>query len=195
MADPEESNGQTAPRTRKYRWWWILGAGALVGVFFSAAFAVSLEATSSNAFCSSACHSMTTPYEEYKASPHYGNYLGIKAECKDCHIPEEFFPKVYRKAKAGVAETYKTILGTIDTPEKFEARRWELASRVWERMRADDSKNCRTCHDPEQWQIEQQGRFAQRKHQDRGENTCIDCHTGVAHKEPIEPTEESEAAN
>jgi cytochrome c-type protein NapC len=195
MADPEESNEQPGPRKKSRRWLWLLAIGAVAGVVFSAAFAVSLEATSSNAFCAGACHSMTTPYEEYKESPHYGNFLGINATCADCHIPKDFGPKLYRKATAGANDVFHTMLGTIDTPEKYEAQRWEMAQGVWERMRANDSQNCRNCHNTDQWKIDEQSRFAQREHKDRGERTCIDCHTGVAHKEPIEPAEESVAEN
>ena len=195
MADPEESNQPSAPKPKKRRWWWVLGVGVVLGVLFSATFAVSLEATSSNAFCANACHSMSTPYEEYRQSPHFDNRLGIRATCADCHIPKEFVPKLYRKTTAGARDVYHTILGTIDTQEKYEARRWEMAQGVWERMRANDSQNCRNCHDPDRWNLEEQGRFAQRQHADRGEETCIDCHTGVAHKEPIEPAEESVATN
>ena len=192
MASPDEPNEPSSPRGKRSRWRWMLAIGIVIGVFLSTAFALSLDATSSNTFCAHACHSMTTPYEEYRESPHYENYLGIQASCADCHIPEAFFPKLYRKATAGARDVYHTILGTIDTPEKFEARRWEMAEGVWERMRANDSQTCRNCHDTEQWKLNEQGRFAQREHEDPGEETCIDCHTGVAHKEPIEPTQGSE---
>lgn len=195
MADAEGSDRQSDGKARRRRWGWMLAVGAVLGVLFSAAFAFSLEATSSNAFCANACHSMSIPYEEYRQSPHFANHLGIRANCSDCHIPKAFFPKLYRKATAGARDVYHTILGTIDTKEKYEARRWEMAQGVWERMRANDSQNCRSCHDTDQWKLEEQSRFAQREHADRGEETCIDCHTGVAHKEPIEPTEESVAKN
>ena len=38
------------------------------------------------------------------------------------------------------------ILGTIDTPEKFEAHRLTMAKRVWANMKESDSKECRNCH-------------------------------------------------
>jgi hypothetical protein len=38
------------------------------------------------------------------------------------------------------------ITGSIDTKEKFEAKRYELAKRVWTYMKANDSRECRHCH-------------------------------------------------
>jgi hypothetical protein len=38
------------------------------------------------------------------------------------------------------------VLGTIDTPEKFAAKRAVLAQHEWDRMKANDSQECRNCH-------------------------------------------------
>ena len=84
------------------------------------------------------------------------------------------------------------ILGTIDTKEKYEAHRWDMASRVWDKMKASNSRECRSCHDFEQMDLSEQSRMARKRHSaaiDEGE-TCIDCHKGIAHEEPDEPEEE-----
>ncbi len=81
------------------------------------------------------------------------------------------------------------VLGTIDTKEKFEAHRWEMANRVWAKMRATDSRECRNCHSWEAMAMDEQDRIARKKHgraRDEGK-TCIDCHTGVTHDLPEKP--------
>jgi len=40
-------------------------------------------------------------------------------------------------------ELWHKMLGTIDTPEKFEAKRLELARSVWATMKKTDSRECR----------------------------------------------------
>ncbi|HEY0721502.1 MAG TPA: NapC/NirT family cytochrome c [Gammaproteobacteria bacterium] len=140
-------------------------------------------------FCTS-CHSMTNNYEEYKETVHYKNASGVRAICSDCHVPKEFGPKVYAKVFA-VKDIYHELAGTIDTKEKFEARRWEMASRVWEKMKANDSRECRSCHNFDNMDFSAQDRLAGKKHpraQEEGK-TCIDCHKGIAHTEAFPPEE------
>jgi cytochrome c-type protein NapC len=83
------------------------------------------------------------------------------------------------------------LAGTVDTKEKYEARRWEMASRVWDKMKASDSRECRSCHDFENMDFSAQGRMASKKHTraQTGGKTCIDCHKGIAHYEPLPPEE------
>lgn len=161
----------------------IAGIFGLVGLnsFF--------EYTNRTEFCIS-CHTMQTNYEEYKQTVHYKNAAGIQATCADCHVPKDLIPKFYSKIYA-VKDIYHEILGTIDTREKFEARRWHMANVVWDKMRATDSRECRSCHEYTSMDISAQDRLAGRRHTRaaaEGE-TCIDCHTGIVHKEPLEPLE------
>jgi len=119
----------------------------------------------------------------------------VQATCADCHVPREWVHKVVRKIKA-TNELYHKALGTIDTPEKFEAKRWELANRVWDNMRETDSRECRNCHDLVSMELSEQDRSARKKHakaEERGK-TCIDCHKGIAHEYPDRPEEEETAA-
>jgi nitrate/TMAO reductase-like tetraheme cytochrome c subunit len=83
---------------------------------------------------------------------------------------------------------FHKALGTIDTREKFEAKRLELAKNVWASMEASDSRECRNCHSLEAMDLESQGRSVSKKHTlernlEKGK-TCIDCHKGVAHELP-----------
>lgn len=151
-----------------------------------------LAHTNTMEFCTS-CHSMKVNLEEYKQTIHYKNASGVQADCADCHVPKAFFPKMKAKILA-YKDVLHEILGTIDTPEKYEAHRWGMANAVWDKMRANDSRECRSCHDFDNMEFADQGRSARKKHpraQLKGE-TCIDCHKGIAHEEPEEPEEEED---
>ncbi len=157
----------------------------LLGVILWGGFNTAMEATNTLGFCIS-CHEMeSTVYQEYKTSVHAQNPSGVRAACPDCHVPKEWVPKVIRKIQAS-QEVYHWLVGTIDTPEKFEARRPQLAQHVWETMKATDSRECRNCHDYKSMDFKGQARFAARIHQDafQAGKTCIDCHKGISHHLP-----------
>ena len=113
----------------------------------------------------------------------------MRAACTDCHVPHSYPYKLYYKAKAGMTDALAELRGTISTQEKFDQERWRLANIVWEEMRENNSENCRRCHDPKAWDAKKQTEDATKQHRKflAGKATCIDCHTGVAHKEPVEP--------
>ena len=169
----------------------LLVVGILVGSLGIAGGAYMMGKTNSLEFCIS-CHSMyDTVYQEYKESLHYQNASGVRATCPDCHVPEAFGPLVVAKLLA-VADVYHEIVGSIDTPEKFEARRWMMANKVWARLEATDSGTCRKCHGNghETMALGEQDKLARRKHKRAfkgGEKTCIDCHKGLTHELPDEP--------
>ncbi len=77
------------------------------------------------------------------------------------------------------------MMGTIDTPEKFEENRLELAQHVWQAMKETDSRECRNCHDYESMDYTKQQRRAVPQHITGFEEgkTCIDC-KGIAHQLP-----------
>jgi cytochrome c-type protein NapC len=127
--------------------------------------------------------------EEYKQTIHYQNPSGVRATCSDCHVPTQFLPKMYAKIMAA-KDVFHEIIGTIDTPEKYEAHRWDMATRVWAKMKSTDSRECRNCHRFDQMDLAEQTRSARAQHgraDDEGK-TCIDCHRGLAHKEPDDPS-------
>lgn len=168
----------------------LLVVGLLLGAIGVIGTQVAVAVTGSNAFCGTACHSHAQfVYPEYKASAHATNRTGVQAQCHDCHIPHSYPKVLFYKAQAGIRDGIAEMKGTISTKEKFEARRWELANHVWDEMRADNSANCRTCHTPEAMNASKQSEDAVKQHKKfaSGKATCIDCHTGVAHKEPEEP--------
>ena len=164
----------------------VLGVGA--GIVFWGGFHTAMEASNTMTFCIT-CHEMReTVYKEYQETVHFKNPSGVQATCADCHVPREWIHKVVRKIQA-TSELYHKALGTIDTPEKFEAKRWEMANRVWDKMRETDSRECRNCHLLNSMDLEEQDRSARKKHakaEERGK-TCIDCHKGIAHEYPDKP--------
>ena len=165
----------------------VAGIIFVAGIVFAGLFNMGLAYTNELEFCTS-CHSMKVNLEEYKQTVHYKNASGVRAVCSDCHVPKPFFPKMVAKVMA-VKDIYHEILGTIDTKEKYEAHRWEMANRVWDKMRASNSRECRSCHDYSNMDLSAQGRSARKRHPralDDGDQ-CIDCHAGIAHEEPDEP--------
>jgi cytochrome c-type protein NapC len=124
-------------------------------------------------------------YQEYRETVHYSNRTGVRATCPDCHVPREWNHKLLRKIRA-TNELYQWLRGSIDTREKFEAKRLELAGHVWESMRESDSRECRNCHLSDHMEEAKQSPGAQKIHQlsESWGNTCIDCHQGIAHDLP-----------
>jgi cytochrome c-type protein NapC len=180
-------NGGGSPRKASLV---VLALVFLAGVVFTGLFNIGLSATNQMEFCTD-CHSMKVNLEEYKETLHYKNASGVRADCADCHVPKQFGPKMIAKVLA-YKDVLHEILGTIDTKEKYEAHRWDMASRVWAKMKANDSRECRSCHALDQMDLAEQDRSARKRHaraEDEGK-TCIDCHKGIAHEEPDEPEEE-----
>ena len=155
-----------------------------VGVFVVAG-AAGLAWTNTEKFCIS-CHEMrNNVYAEFKDTIHDKNRTGVRAICPDCHVPRQPGPMLWRKVLA-TFEIWGKLTGVIDTREKFEAHRYELAKRVWVRMKETDSLECRNCHHDDAWNPELQSERAKARHA-KGKadgKTCIDCHFGIAHKEP-----------
>ena len=168
----------------------LLGASVGAAVFFMfvgvvlwGGFNTVMEATNSLEFCIS-CHEMEENiYHDYTRTVHFNNGAGVRATCADCHVPRSWVHKVLRKAHSS-NELFHKLLGTIDTPEKFEARRLQMAHNVWKTMKSSDSRECRNCHDFTTMDPEKQKPMARQQHMHAmmAGNTCIDCHMGIAHE-------------
>ncbi|MBF0169297.1 MAG: NapC/NirT family cytochrome c [Alphaproteobacteria bacterium] len=172
------------PSTR-YALGTVLVAGAIFGVMGWGAFNWALELTNTESFCIT-CHEMEeNTYSEYTTTVHNTNKSGVRATCPDCHVPKEWVYKVRRKIQAS-NELFHHFLGTVGTPEKFEAKRLVLATHVWQTMKETDSRECRNCHHFDSMDISRQNERARSRHLDavQDKKTCIDCHKGVAHQLP-----------
>jgi len=171
--------------TLRFAWGAIFIIGGFSGIIFWGGFNTAMEYTNTLKFCIS-CHEMrSTVFEEYKKTIHFKNPSGVRAICSDCHVPKAWTPKLIRKIQA-TRELYYKVLGTINTPEKFEAKRLVLAERVWASMKANDSRECRNCHSYETMDFHKQSRRGAEKMQAalKEGKTCIECHKGIAHKLP-----------
>lgn len=161
----------------------VLLMGFIGGLLFWGAFNTGMEATNTEAFCSS-CHEPIV--KEIRETIHYSNRSGVRAICSDCHVPHDWTDKIVRKVQASKELAFH-FLGTIDTDEKFKARRGHLADREWQRMKENNSQECRNCHQFDYMDFSEQGPRAVRQHSTAlaaGDKTCVDCHKGIAHKLP-----------
>ncbi|EON3341461.1 NapC/NirT family cytochrome c [Yersinia enterocolitica] len=176
------SNKQTGfVKRRRWGWLWILLIGIIIGAALLAGTATVFHKTSDTAFCVS-CHTMQQPLAEYQGSVHFQNTKGIRAGCADCHVPHEPLDYLWTKIRA-VKDIYGEMVGTINTPEKYEAHKLAMAQSVWKTLKENDSATCRSCHSFDAMDITGQSAEARIQHPvaiKKGE-TCIDCHKGVAH--------------
>ncbi|NOC45316.1 NapC/NirT family cytochrome c [Ruegeria sp. HKCCD7559] len=190
-SEPEKKK----PIWRRYFLWGMPVAGIAgafaAGIIFWGGFNTAMEATNTKDFCIS-CHEMRDfVYEEYTGTIHDVNRSGVGAVCSDCHVPKDWTHKMIRKIKAS-KELYGKMVGTINTREKFEAKRVHLAMNEWERMKATDSRECRNCHDFESMMPEFQKPRARQQHLNAMTvgQTCIDCHKGIAHSDARDRADE-----
>ena len=195
MTGPEIPEKNPARLWRSYVFWGIPVAGAAAafaaGIVFWGGFNTAMEATNKLEFCIS-CHEMEhNVYAEYKGTIHDVNRSGVGAVCSDCHVPKDWTHKIIRKIQAS-KEVWGKLTGSISTPEKWDARRLELAMHEWERMKSTDSRECRNCHDFASMLPEKQAPRARQQHLNAIETgqTCIDCHKGIAHKDLRERADE-----
>ncbi len=154
----------------------------IVGAMFWASFNTAMEASNSVEFCIS-CHEMEENiFHAYQKSIHYTNRSGVRAACSDCHVPRKWIHKVRRKIHAS-NEVFHKILGSIDTPEKYDKKRLQMAKNVWQSMKNTDSRECRNCHNFDFMNPQEQKKRSRKQHATAMENgnTCIDCHKGIAH--------------
>ena len=190
----EDKNNRRRGLLGLWDWFWaptavlsvgfVLLAGFLAGILFWGGFHWTLEMTNTEEFCVS-CHTMETNLGEYRETIHYNNHSGVRAICSDCHVPKEWQHKIKAKVIAA-KDVYHELVGTISTAEKYEDHRLHMASTVWRKMKASDSRECRNCHNFQYMDFTIQETRAAAEHQRAlDENmTCIDCHQGIAHSLP-----------
>ncbi len=168
----------------------LVVSGFAAGVIFWGGFNTAMELTNTEHFCIG-CHEMRdNVYQEIQPTIHFTNRSGVRAKCSDCHVPKDWTHKMARKMQAS-KEVWGWIFGTIDTREEFVAKRLELAGREWERMKANDSRECRNCHEFVSMDFTRQSKRGADAHAtalaarvSEGGKTCIDCHKGIAHRLP-----------
>lgn len=161
--------------------------GFVAGIFFWISFNTALEVTNTEKFCIS-CHSMRdTVYPEFQQSVHWANHAGVRATCPDCHVPHNWTDKIARKVQAS-KEVYSHLMNKLGTPEKFKSERLRLAQNEWERFSANGSQECKNCHKYANMVLDNLKPAARLQMMQAAERnqSCIDCHKGIAHKLPEE---------
>lgn len=159
--------------------------GFIAGIIFWGGFNTALEATNTEEFCIS-CHEMEdNVYQELQQTVHWSNHAGVRATCPDCHVPHNWTDKMARKMQAS-KEVWGKVFGTINTREKFLAKRGELAQHEWDRFTANNSLECKNCHNYDSMDFDDMSERAkvQMKMAAQRDQSCIDCHKGIAHELP-----------
>lgn len=169
----------------------ILGAGIFGGTQYA------MKATSTTEFCVS-CHSMNIPKEEWEGSVHFSNRKGIRAECADCHIPQDSAYHYVKTKVLALKDVWNTfVVDKLPDQEAYEKHRLEMAKQVWANMKETDSATCKSCHSVEAMVLSEQSEAAQKMHKIAQETnqTCIDCHKGIAHFMPEMEVDNKEASS
>lgn len=160
--------------------------GLVIGVIGAGVSGTMIHETSDTEFCVS-CHVYDEFYPRFQESVHQANASGVQAECSDCHIPHDsYINMVAHKTKSGLSDMWAYHVEGINTPEKFDEVLPGLAEHVWGYYLDNDSKQCRSCHNPDGWDYEAQGAAAAAVHKQAVQQgqTCIECHRGIAHAIP-----------
>ena len=100
-------------RSRRSILWifsWALGL-VFLGVVLVALTNHTVNWSSSDKYCGTACHSMMWVTATYHQSPHYVNRVGVRASCGECHIP-------YDSGHATATEYVKLLLFKADRGAK-----------------------------------------------------------------------------
>ena len=191
MGDGDQEQGRGIWRKPGKRWLLGIPLGGFIAFGLGAAALGTtnyiLHETSTTEFCYT-CHSHDAFIRpEYEASSHFRNVSGVRAGCSDCHLPHDnWFELVWTKMVVSL-DIVPELMGKLDTGEKYEAHRAEMAEAVWRDFKANASAYCRSCHTFDAMDIEAQERRTARRHTAAAEgngDTCIDCHWGIVHKPP-----------
>jgi cytochrome c-type protein NapC len=132
---------------------WALGF-ALLGIVLVAATNHTVNWSSSDKFCGTACHSMTWAAAAYQQSPHYINRVGIRASCGECHIPydsghgtaKQYAKLLLFKSDRGAKDFWYEARKSIATNEEWEKRRPALSSTFQSYLTRHNYITCRGCH-------------------------------------------------
>ncbi|MCB8746305.1 pentaheme c-type cytochrome TorC [Rhodoferax sp. U2-2l] len=163
----------------------LVTGGFMAGILSWQGFNTAMELTNKEEFCLN-CHTMhDNLLPELQKTVHWSNRSGVRATCPDCHVPHDFTDKLARKMQAS-REVLAQFTGQIGTREKFKEHRLVLAQREWARFSANGSRECRNCHDYKDMDFDKMrptSQVAMRNAAAR-DQSCIDCHKGVAHQLP-----------
>jgi len=173
-------------KSKKFSIFALISIGIFTGVFAVIGFEVGMGLTNTEEFCAG-CHlQQGATADTYYESTHYKNKTGVRPICSDCHVPVEFGNKMWRKIIAS-RELWSHFSGNIESTEKYLLNVSHMREKEIARMKANDSQECRNCHEVDQMDLNLQTAKAQEFHSTMKKNnkTCIDCHQGLVHLSPM----------
>ena len=179
-------------RPRRFLWIAFLGLG--FGLLSIALLALTNQAviwSSSDRFCGTTCHSMTWANQAYQEGPHYGNRVGVRASCGECHIPYdaehataiEYVKLLLFKADRGARDFWFEANRTIATQEEWEKRRPALSKTFESYLTRHNYITCRGCHSLQSFggpgshmkQVIHRGLVKESNF------NCLECHSNIGH--------------
>lgn len=166
--------------------------GVVIGVALVSAGVSVVHWSGSTEFCGSFCHTMDAAYASYKQGLHYKTASGATATCVDCHLKYESKHSIsqaevvgllWHKAVSGSNSLMGQIKGTINTPEKEEARRPILTEHYLEWARSVDWLTCKGCHNLQQMSNPKNPLIGElhRGMEKEGKADCYSCHPTAGH--------------
>ena len=162
--------------------------GFIAGIVFWGGFNTALELTNTETFCTG-CHEMRdNVFAELQA--HDPLHQPLRRARDVPRLPRAArLDRQDRAQDAGVEGSLGQDLRHHQHAREVRRRmRLELAQHEWARLKANDSLECRNCHDFDYMDFTRQSPRAAQHALDAasrsGEKTCIDCHKGIAHRLP-----------
>ncbi len=185
----------TPPSGQRRRKWLpvvgLLALGALIGTASLIGVTEAVRLSSTEEFCTTACHSMQWATESHQRSVHYSNSLGLRAGCADCHLPYrnrhpaslEYLELVAHKMRIGLRDIFTEARGTIDTREQWEQERPRLSQQVERWFTEGRSTSCQQCHDLKAFggDYSQMTKMVHADLMNAETVNCIKCHKRVGH--------------
>jgi nitrate/TMAO reductase-like tetraheme cytochrome c subunit len=162
----------------------------IVGIGLSAGYGAVTTATSSQEFCTHACHEMErTVAAEYAASRHHSNKSGTVVTCAQCHLPQNDGLKRMGHQITALSRVWGHVVDREYLPGRFEARRPELAKKVLADFAATNARECKACHSYASMVVAEQSEMARRDHTSamKTDGNCLSCHQGLTHTRQDKP--------
>jgi nitrate/TMAO reductase-like tetraheme cytochrome c subunit len=172
-------------------------AGIVIGIAVAGTTTWMVNASSSNNFCATECHSMQWAVAAYRNGPHYQNEFGVRASCADCHIPFEdrpatpfqyVFGTLWTKGVDGTHDVIAKMRGAIADRERWDAEQPRLRAGVRAWFKRTGSATCRGCHKLEAFSGQGASAFMKAEVHSGALKAdtadCLQCHPGIAHVYP-----------
>jgi formylglycine-generating enzyme len=119
---------------------WLLGTGLLLGIGTVVAARGTLSYTSTDAFCTEACHAHPHATDQWLLSAHYANKRGIVTHCTDCHLPPGGMRYLTEKARLGAHDAYGQIFKDITKID------WAHERKINQAVTFTYDESCIHCH-------------------------------------------------